>query len=156
VLRFWLSKPSQVALVVGGKAVDGYRWRAGWHTFRWEPTGVGPGTYAVRLAARSVDGQSGTLRLPDVSFERDRTKPELSASKANGRVFWRAKDGESACCKLRLELSRGGERRVLPLVRTKGSAAIPRGYWRVTVVARDAGGNLVRQMLGLVVGRADG
>jgi hypothetical protein len=153
VVRFWLSKPSQVALVVDGEAVDGYRWRAGWHTFRWMPAGLGPGEYRVRLAARSLDGQSGSSTLPNVRFERDRAKPALAASKADGRVFWRAKDGESACCKLRLELRRGGERRVLPVERTKGSARIPSGYWLVTVAARDAAGNLTRTEVGLVVGR---
>ena len=154
VLRFWLSKPSQVALVVDGEAVDGYRWRAGWHTFRWVPTGLGPGEYRVRLVARSVDGQSGSSTLPTVRIERDRAKPELAASKADGRVFWRAKDGESACCSLRLELRGKSERRVIPLERTKGSARIPSGYWLVTAAARDAAGNLTRTELGLVVGRA--
>ena len=74
--------------------------------------------------------------------------------KANGRVFWRAKDGESACCTLRLELRRPGRRQVIPLARTKGAAAIPKGYWSVTVVARDAAGNATREQLGLVVGHA--
>jgi hypothetical protein len=154
VVRFWLSKPSQVALVVDGKAVDGNTWRGGWHTFRLVPSELAPGTYPVRLVARSVDGNPGSTTLPDVMIERDATVPVLAASKADGRVFWRAKDGESACCTLRLELRRSGERQVIPLARTKGSARIPEGYWLVDVVARDAAGNIARSELGLVVGRA--
>jgi hypothetical protein len=39
-------------------------------------------------------------------------------------------------------------------VGTKGSFAIPKGYWSVTAVARDAAGNVTRRELGLVVGHA--
>ena len=108
----------------------------------------------MRLVAKSVDGRSGSADLPSFAVERDTTAPELSAAKANGRVFWRAKDGESACCHLRLELRRSGEQHALALERNKGAAAIPQGYWSVTVVARDAAGNVTRRELGLVVGHA--
>jgi hypothetical protein len=153
VVRFWLSKPSQVALVVDGEAIDGNHWRGGWHTFRIVPE-LAPGTYPARIVARSVDGNPGSTTLPEVTIARDATVPALAASKADGRVFWRTKDGESACCSLRLELRRSGERRVIPLERTRGSARIPAGYWLVDVVARDAAGNAARSELGLVVGRA--
>jgi hypothetical protein len=123
-VRFRLSKPSHVVLVLTGKAVDGLNGDGGWHTFRWTPSDLRPGTYPVRLVAKSVDGRSGSTDLPTFSVERDTAAPVLSAAKANGRVFWR----------------------------TKGAAAIPKGYWSVTVVARDAAGNVTRRELGLVVG----
>ncbi len=154
VVRFWLSKPAQVALVVDGKAVDGDTWSSGWHTFRWTPRDLVAGTHPVRLVARSSDGHPGATTLPSFTVERDTTLPELAAAKAGGRVFWRAKDGESACCRLRLELRRGSEQRVIALTKTKGAAAIPSGYWLVTAVARDAAGNTARNELGLVVGRS--
>ena len=152
VVRFRLSKPSKVALVVDGEAVDGSTWTGGWHTFRWTPRKLAPGTHAVRLVARSTDGHPGEATLPSFSVERDATPPELAATKAGGRVYWSAKDRESACCRLRLELRRGAEQRVVPLTRTRGAAAIPSGYWLVTAVARDTAGNVTRHNLGLVVG----
>jgi D-glucuronyl C5-epimerase C-terminus len=154
VVRFWLSKPSRVALVVDGKAVDGYTWSGGWHAFRWTPLHLAPGTHEARLVARSPDGNPGETALPSFSVERDTTPPELAAAKSAGRVFWSAKDDESACCKLRLELRRGTERRVIALEHTKGAATIPNGYWLVTAVARDAAGNGASRELGLVVGHA--
>ncbi len=154
VVRFWLSKPSKVALVVDGKAVDGYSLSVGWHTFRWTPLRLPAGTYPARLVARDPAGNPGETSLPSFDVERDTTPPELAAAKGGGRVFWSAKDGESACCRLRLELSHGSERRVIALERTKGATAIPRGYWLVTAVALDRAGNVTRRELGLVVGRA--
>ena len=153
VVRFWLSKISKVALVVDGKAVDGYTWSGGWHTFR-TTLDLAPGTYAARLVARSLDGHAGAAELPSVSVERDTTPPGLAAAKAGARVYWRAKDGESACCRIRLQLSRGSEHRLIAPDRTKGSTIIPRGYWLVTAVARDAAGNRAEKALGLVVGRS--
>ena len=154
VVRFWLSKPSQVALVVDGKAVDGFPMSLGWHTFRWTPLRLVPGAHPVRLVARGADGTSGKTDLPSFSVERDTSPPELAAAKSAGRVYWSVKDRESACCRLRLELAHGGERRVIELGRRKGSAAIPHGYWLVTAVAFDKAGNVARRELGLVVGRA--
>ncbi len=152
VVRFWLSKPSKVALVVDGKAVDGYTWTGGWHTFRWTPRDLAPGTHLVRLVARSTDGHPGDATLPSFRVELDTTPPALAATKAGGRVYWSAKDRESACCRLRLELRRGTEQRVIALTRTRGATAIPSGYWRVTAVARDTAGNATTKELGLVVG----
>src|SRR5262249_24573586 len=60
VVRFFLSKPSKVALIVDGKAVDGYRWQGGWHTFAWVPSGLAPGTHTVRLAAADPNGNTGS------------------------------------------------------------------------------------------------
>lgn len=152
VVRFWLSKIAKVALVVDGKAVDGYTWSGGWNTFRFTPLALSPGTHAVRLVARSPDGNPGATDLGSFRVMRDTTPPMLAATKARGRVFWRAKDGESACCRIRLELRRGTEHRGITPSRTRGSAKVPTGYWLVTAIARDKAGNHAEKKLGLVIG----
>jgi hypothetical protein len=153
VVRFWLSKLSKVALVVDGKAVDGYTWAGGWHVFRWPPLALAPGTHAVKLVASGLDHNPGATDLGSFAVLRDTTPPSLSAAKANGRVYWRAADAESACCRIRLLLRRGSELRVLAPSRAKGAASIPPGYWSVTAFARNAAGNWAKQAVGLVVGR---
>ena len=143
VVRFWLSKPSKVALVdrrQGGRRLHRERRPA---LVRGDA--ARPRLRHARRCGSSRTASTATAAAPtsrSFDVERDTTAPTLSAAKANGRVFWRAKDGESACCKLRLELRGGGKRQVVPLVRTKGSFAIPKGYWSVTAVARDAAGNV--------------
>jgi len=152
VVRFFLSKISKVALVVDGKAVDGYRWHGGWHTFRWPPLHLAPGTHTVRLVAADLNGNPGAAELGEFAVVRDTTAPVLSAAKSGGRVYWRVKDAESACCRVQLALARAGEHRYLALEGPRGAAAVPKGYWSVTVVARDAAGNRAERPLGLVVG----
>jgi hypothetical protein len=153
VVRFWLSKISQVVLVVDGKAVDGYTWHGGWHTFRWTRPTLAVGEHTVRLVARDPNGNPGATDVGSFAVERDVSPPALAASKAGSRVFWRAKDGESACCRIRLELRGSAGSRALAPTRTRGSTAIPPGYWSVTVFARDVAGNVSTDELGLVVGR---
>jgi hypothetical protein len=154
VVRFFLSKGSKVALVVDGKAVDGYRWHGGWHAFSWSPRNLAPGEHRVRLVAADLAGNPGSTDLGTFAVVRDTTPPELGAAKGHGHIYWRAKDADSACCRLRVELSRSGEHRTAVLTRARGSYAVPRGYWSVTVVARDAAGNTSDRRLGLVVGAA--
>jgi hypothetical protein len=153
VVRFFLSKPSKVALVVDGEAVDGYTWNGGWHTFSWTRPTLSLGDHAVRLVARDAAGNPGSTDLGTFAVERDRTAPSLAAAKSGARVFWRAKDGESACCTVRLILRGAHGPRVLEPSRRNGAATIPAGYWSVTVTARDAAGNVAQHPLGLVIGR---
>jgi hypothetical protein len=153
VTRFWLSKPAKVALVVDGNALDGNTLSGGWHTFRLTPRSLVPGPHVARLVASSSNGNPGETDLGSFEVARDATPPEIAASKAGGRVFWRAKDGESRCCRIRLVVSRSDERRVLAPSRSAGAAKIPAGYWSVTVIARDAAGNPTEKKLGLVIGR---
>jgi hypothetical protein len=155
VVRFFLSKISKVALVVDGKAVDGYRLHAGWHTFEWPPEKLAAGTHSVRLVAADLSGNPGATELGSFDVVRDTTPPLLSAAKSGARVFWRAKDGESACCRVQLSLSRAGEHRYLSLHGARGAAPVPKGYWDVTVDARAAAGNRVERPLGLVIGTAE-
>jgi hypothetical protein len=153
VVRFFLSKISKVALVVDGKAVDAYRWHGGWQTFRWPPLHLAAGTHTVRLVAADLNGNPGATDLGQFAVVRDTTPPLLSAAKSGGRVFWRAKDGESACCRVKLLLARSGDRHYVAVKKARGSAAVPKGYWSVTVVARDAAGNRSERPLGLVIGK---
>jgi D-glucuronyl C5-epimerase-like protein len=154
VVHFFLSKYSKVALVVDGKAVDGYRLHGGWHTFSWSPATLGAGTHTVRLVAADLSGNPGATDLGQFAVVRDTTPPLLSAAKADARVYWRAKDAESACCRVQLALSRSGEHRYVTLQGAHGAATVPAGYWDVTVVAHDAAGNRIEHPLGLVIGRA--
>jgi D-glucuronyl C5-epimerase C-terminus len=152
-VRFWLSKPSRVLLVVDGKAVDGYKWYGGWHTFSWVPRRLGFGEHEIRLSAQSVDGNTATADLGSFTVARDTTAPTLSATATHGRVFWRARDSLSSCCTVRLVLRHGGTVRVLASSRARGVAAIPAGKWSATLVAKDAAGNAATRELGLVAGR---
>jgi hypothetical protein len=154
VVRFFLSKYSKVALVVDGTAVDGYRLHGGWHTFEWSPAKLAPGTHTVRLVAADLSGNPGATDLGQFAVVRDTTPPLLSAAKAGSRVYWRAKDADSACCRVQLALSRSGEHRYVTLAGAHGAASVPEGYWDVTVVARDAAGNRTEHPLGLVIGHA--
>jgi hypothetical protein len=154
VVRFFLSKYSKVALVVDGTAVDGYRLHGGWHTFEWSPAKLAPGTHTVRLVAADLSGNPGATDLGQFAVVRDTTPPLLSAAKAGSRVYWRAKDADSACCRVQLALSRSGKHRYVTLAGAHGAASVPEGYWDVTVVARDAAGNRTEHPLGLVIGHA--
>jgi hypothetical protein len=154
VVRFFLSKISKVALVVDGKAVGGYPWHGGWPTFSWPPARLAAGTHTVRLVAADLDGNPGATDLGSFEVVRDTTPPVLSAAKSRGRVYWRVKDAESACCRLQLALSRTGVRQYMALRGARGAVPVPKGYWSVTVVARAAAGNRSERPLGLVVGSA--
>src|SRR5215831_5434528 len=153
VVRFFLSKISKVALVVDGKAVDGYTWHGGWRAFAWSPRHLSAGTHTVRLVAADLSGNNGSADLGSFEVVRDTTPPEVSAAKSGGRVYWRAKDSESACCRIQLALAKSGEHRYIRLSGARGSAAVPPGYWSVTVVARDAAGKSAEHALGLVIGK---
>src|SRR5439155_14739487 len=87
VVRFWLSKISQVVLVVDGKAVDGYAWHGGWHTFRWTRPTLAVGEHTVRLVARDPNGNPGATDVGSFAVERDAAPPALAAAKASGRVY---------------------------------------------------------------------
>jgi hypothetical protein len=152
VVRFFLSKPAKVVLVVDGEAVDGYSWNGGWHTFRWTRPTLSLGDHAVRLVARDAAGNPGSTDLGSFAVDRDRAAPTLAAAKSGARVFWRAKDGDSACCRIRVILRGAHGPKLLEPSRTRGSATIPAGYWSVTVTARDDAGNVADKPLGLVVG----
>ena len=152
-VRFWLSKPSRVVLVVDGKAVDGFKWYGGWHTFSWTPRNLGFGAHDVRLSAQSVDGNAATTDLGSFTVARDTTPPTLAASAAHGGVYWRANDSLSACCSVRLVLRHGAKSLVLAFARARGTAVIPAGAWNATLIAMDAAGNAATHELGLVAGR---
>jgi hypothetical protein len=107
----------------------------------------------VRLVAADLSGNPGATDLGSFDVVRDTTPPEVSTAKSGARVYWRVKDAESACCRVQLALSRSGEHRYVRLSGARGAAAVPQGYWSVTVVARDAAGNSAQRPLGLVIGK---
>jgi hypothetical protein len=154
VVSFFLSKISKVVLVVDGVPLEGHTWSGGRHTFYWPARDYGVGDHRVRLVARSADGNPGATDLGTFAVARDHTPPELSAAKSGSRVFWRAKDGESACCRIRVELNRPGRHEALLSRRSIGAVTVPAGTWSVTVVALDAAGNRVVKPLGGVHGRS--
>ena len=127
---------------------------AEWASLQRAPLQEAVGGHDLRLAAADLSGNPGSSDLGSFAVVRDTTPPALSAAKAGGRVYWRAKDGESACCRVQLALSRSGERRYVSLTGARGAASVPAGYWDVTVVARDAAGNRAERPLGLVIGQA--
>jgi hypothetical protein len=107
----------------------------------------------VRLVASDLSGNPGSTDLGQFDVVRDTTPPLLSATKANGRVYWRSKDAESSCCRIAVELSHPGGHKTMPVAKRNGAVAVPAGYWSVTVVARDAAGNRIERPLGLVIGK---
>jgi hypothetical protein len=153
VVRFFLSKPARVVLIVDGRAVDGYPWGGGWHTFRWTKPTLSLGEHALRLVARDDSGNAGETDLGTFEVQRDRTPPTLAAAKSGSRVFWRATDDDSACCRVRLILRGAQGTKLLEPSRTIGAASIPPGYWSVTLTATDAAGNVAQKPLGLIVGK---
>ena len=110
----------------------------------------------MRLVARDSAGNPGSTDLGSFEVARDRTPPELAATKAGAKVFWRAKDADSSCCRIRVVLRGAQGPRVLEPSRRNGATTIPEGYWSVTVVAHDTAGNTTERPLGLVVGAKRG
>lgn len=143
-VRFWVSKISAVTLRLGG----GSRtvWLAhGWHTLYWYPGRRQPGTYTGVLTAVDLAGNVGRRTLDPIEIKVDRDPPEITATVTRTRLTWEAKDPETPWIRLNLHLRRGTTHKVLSLgVRPlSGSARIemPRGTWRVTLVAADSSGN---------------
>ena len=99
VTRFWLSKPSKVALIVDGKAIDGNSLTGGWHTFRGHAARARAG-----LARRPARGDAAPMAIParPTSVVRGRPRHDLAAA---GRVEGR---------RTRLLAREGRRERVLP------------------------------------------
>ncbi|MDQ2983170.1 MAG: D-glucuronyl C5-epimerase family protein [Actinomycetota bacterium] len=156
-ISFWISKRSNVRVVVGDGRTKPVRVPRGWNTIPWRPGAVEPGTYLSTLHAVDIAGNSSETELAPVVVRRDTTPPRLNAAVRKARVYWRALDRETPWLSLRLVLRRGGEVRTLSLGRRwlHGSAAlkVPRGAWSGTLVASDSSGNSAAAAVGLVRGR---
>jgi hypothetical protein len=154
-VRFWVSKISDVTLVVGGKWRRTIRVDKGWHTLTWTaPATLPPGSHGAWLLARGLAGNLGRVDLPDVVVARDAEPPEVSAAVGGGRLHWRAKDDGSDRLRLLLRLRGGGGAARIDLgLRPLNGAwrlRLPKGRWRAVLVARDASGNEIRVPLGRV------
>jgi hypothetical protein len=154
-VRFWVSKISDVTLVVGGKWRRTIRVGKGWHTLTWTlPTTLPPGSHRAWLLGRGLAGNVGRADLPDVVVARDTEAPVVSATVGGGRLHWRAKDEGTDRLRLVLVLRGGGRQARVDLgLRTLNGSwrlQLPKGRWWGELVARDASGNAARVSLGRV------
>jgi len=154
-VRFWVSKISDVTLVVGGKWRRTIRVGKGWHTLTWEvPKTLPPGSHRAWLIARGLAGNGGRVDLTDVVVARDTEAPVVSATVGGGGLHWRAKDEGSDRLRLVLVLRGGGRQARVDLgLRPLNGAwrlQLPKGRWWGDLVARDASGNATRVSLGRV------
>ncbi|MBD0338137.1 MAG: hypothetical protein ICV67_02490 [Thermoleophilia bacterium] len=153
--RFWVSKVSDVTLVVAGKWRRTIRVGKGWHTLSWTvPTALQPGSYRAWLLARGLAGNVGRVDLPDVVVARDVELPVVSATVGGGALHWRAEDEGSDRLRLMLVLRGGGRQARVDLGPRPLDGAwrlqLPKGRWWGELVARDASGNATRVTLGRV------
>ena len=154
-VRFWVSKVSDVTLVVGGKWRRTIRVGKGWNTLSWPvPPGLPPGSHRAWLLARGLAGNVGRVDLPDVVVARDVEPPVVSATVGGGALHWRAKDEGSDRLRLVLVLRAGGRQMRVDLGRRPLDGAwrlqLPKGRWWGDLVARDASGNTTQATLGRV------
>ena len=154
-VRFWISKISDVTLVVGGKWRRTIRASKGWHTLTWTvPATLPPGSHRVWLVARGLAGNLGRVDLPEVVVARDTESPEVSAAVGGGRLHWRGKDEGSGRLRLVLQLRGGGRTARLDLgLRPLNGAwrlRLPKGRWWAVLVAHDMSGNETSVPLGRV------
>lgn len=154
-VRFWVSKISDVTLVVDGKWRRTIRARKGWHTLGWTvPATLPPGSHRAWLIARGLAGNLGRVDLPDLVVARDAEPPEVRATVGGGRLHWRAADEGSDALRLLLLLGGDGRTARVDLGRRPLAGAwrleLPKGRWWGVLVARDASGNETRVPLGRV------
>jgi hypothetical protein len=150
-IRFWVSKISKVTLRLGGEPRT--LWLShGWHTLYWNPGRRKPGVYTGILTAVDLAGNVGRQTLDPIEIKVDREPPEITATVTRTRLTWEAKDPETPWIRLTLHLRRGATHKALSLgVRPLSGRArieVPRGTWRVTLVAADSSGNRVWRRLG--------
>ena len=156
-IRFWISKPSTVEVVVGGER---FAWSlpGGWHRFAWRPGKVAPGVYPVRLTAVDLAGNSAEGELTTVEIRRDTDPPKVEATVERGRLAWRGTDEGTPWLRLALRLERPGASKTIRLGRHPLSGRLrldlPPLRWDATLVAADSSGNRARVPLGQV-GRRD-
>ncbi len=159
LLRFWLSKRSDVTVRVGGERRV-LALGQGLHAVPWSPPARKRGDFRARIKAVDLAGNRTVLRLPDVRVRVDRTPPRLTA-RLRGRVLiWRAVDRATPSLHLELGLRRDGKIRVHRFgtrgLRGRVLVKLPSREWRATLRARDVSGNRVRVALGAIGGRRAG
>jgi hypothetical protein len=150
-IRFWVSKISRVTLRLGGETQT--LWLShGWHKLYWNPGRRRPGIYTGTLTAVDLAGNVGRRTLDPIEIKVDREPPEITATVTRTRLTWVATDPETPWIRLTLHLRRSTVHKALYLgVRPLSGRAriqVPRGVWRVTLVAADSTGNRTWLRLG--------
>ena len=150
-VRFWVSKISRVTLRLGGEVQT--LWLSyGWHKLYWNPGRRKPGTYTGTLTAIDLAGNVGRRTLDPIEIKVDREPPEITATVTRTRLTWVAQDSETPWIRLTLHLRRGTVHKVLSLgvrpLSGRTRIQVPRGAWRVTLVAADSSGNRTWLRLG--------
>ena len=152
-VTFQLSKTATVRLAVAGERSP-YTLRPGRHTLTWDPGTRPAQSYAAKLVATDVAGNTTEVPVGPFDVRRDTTAPDVSATLAGGRVSWTATDDETPWVRVRVRFSNGAGSKTLDLGkrRLNGSAklAVPAGRWGATLVAADSTGNTATVSLGYV------
>jgi D-glucuronyl C5-epimerase-like protein len=150
-VRFWVSKISKVTLRLGGEPRT--LWLShGWHTLYWNPGRRKQGVYTGALTAVDLAGNVGRQTLDPIEIKVDREPPQMTATVTRTRLAWEAKDPGTPWIRLTLHLRRGATHKALFLrvrpLSGKARIEVPRGSWRVTLVAADSSGNRAWVRLG--------
>jgi D-glucuronyl C5-epimerase C-terminus len=155
VIRFWLSKRSEVTARLGDERRT-LSLGQGVHTLRWSPPERGEGDYPVRVAAVDLAGNRSAVRLPDLRVRVDRAPPRVDADLAGRRLSWHVRDRGTPVLEISLHLRREGRLRVRDLGSRphRGSVVLrlPRRAWNASLVVEDVSGNRTHVRLGLLGG----
>ena len=155
-VAYWVSKPSTVALTIGGQRFSGAL-SGGWHRFVWRPGRRPPGRYVVRISAVDLAGNRAARELTTIEVKRDTEPPQISATLAGRRLTWKAVDRATPWLRLTLVLRRPDDRKRVDLGRRPLSGSLDlrrRGLrWEATLVAADSSRNRARVPLGPFGGR---
>jgi hypothetical protein len=152
-VTFTLDKWSTVRFVVAGERRP-YLLRRGRHTLSWDPGLRDPLTYAAKLTATDLAGNTADVQLDPVEVRHDGEPPTIDASIRGRRLVWRAQDEATPWLQLAVVFENGAGRKRVTLGRRPlaGSAPlrVPRGRWGARLVGADSAGNSATVFLGPV------
>lgn len=151
VVRFWVSKRSDVTVQVGGVRRS-LSLGQGLHAVPWTPPAGRTGRFRARVSAVDLAGNRSVLRLPPVLVRVDRKAPRVEAELDGLRLRWKAIDAGTPNVRLELRL-KDGERvktRNLGVREHEGSVRVSPAGRRSKAVLHvvDVSGNRARVRLG--------
>ena len=150
-VTFDLSKTATVRFVVAGERRP-FWLRRGRHTLTWDPGSREPQSYAAKLVATDLAGNTAELPLEAVDVRRDIDPPEITADLAGRRLRWEAIDEGTPWLRLQVLFQNGaGRRRVDIGARPLSGVAtlrVPPGRWGARLLAADSSGNQTTVPLG--------